>query len=113
MAVPKQRHTETMSVSESRKQYSEVLNRVYREEEQVIIEKNGIPVAAIVPMSVVRDAASTEKRRADLRAAFAATRAEFRGIPSDDIEREIERATAEVETDRRERGSSDASASAP
>jgi prevent-host-death family protein len=104
MAAPKQRTTETMSVSESRKQYSEILNRVYRDKEQVVIEKNGIPVAAIVPMSVVRDAKMTEeRRRAELRAAFESTRAEFRDIPSDEIEREIEKAIAEVEQNRRER----------
>jgi len=103
MVAPKQRTTETMSVSESRRQYSEVLNRVYRDEEQIIIEKNGIPVAAIVPMAVVRDAEVINRRRADLRAAFEATRAEFRDIPSEEIEREIEKAIAEVEEELRER----------
>jgi prevent-host-death family protein len=103
MAARKQRTTETMNVSESRKQYSEILNRVYRDEEQVVIEKNGIPVAAIVPMSVVRDAEATAKRRAELRAAFEATRAEFRDIPPDEIEREIEKAIAEVDEARRQR----------
>jgi prevent-host-death family protein len=101
MAVPRQRTTGTMSVSESRKQYSEILNRVYRDEEQVVIEKNGIPVAAIVPLSVVRDAEATTRRRAELRAAFEATRAEFQDIPPEEIEREIERAIAEVDEDRR------------
>jgi len=102
-----------MNVSESRRQYSEILNRIYRDEEQVIIEKNGIPVAAIVPMSVVRDAELTEERRAELRAAFEATRAEFRDIPPDEIEREIEKAIAEVEEERRQRRSRSTSADQP
>lgn len=97
MAHPKPRITETMSVSESRKQYSDILNRVFKYNERVVIEKNGIPVAAIVPMSVVRDATFTERRRAELRAAFEATRQEFRGIPPEEIESEIERAIIEVE----------------
>ena len=113
MALRKQRRTETMNVSESRRQYSEILNRIYRDEEQVIIEKNGIPVAAIVPMSVVRDAELTEERRAELRAAFEATRAEFRDIPPDEIEREIEKAIAEVEEERRQRRSRSTSADQP
>jgi prevent-host-death family protein len=103
MALPKKPTTETMSVSESRKQYSEILNRVYRDQEQVIIEKNGIPVAAIVPISTVRDAESFASRRTDLQAAFEATRAEFRDIPPDEIEAEIAKAISEVEERRRER----------
>ncbi len=102
MALPKSPITETMSVSESRKQYSEILNRVFKDDERVVIKKNGIPVAAIVPMSVLRDATFTERRRAELRAAFEATREEFRGIPPEEIEREIERAINEVEESRRE-----------
>ena len=100
MALPKSPITETMSVSESRKQYSEILNRVFKDDERVVIEKNGIPVAAIVPMSVVRDATFTERRRAELRAAFEVTREEFQGIPPEEIEREIEKAIIEVEESR-------------
>jgi prevent-host-death family protein len=96
MALPEQRPTETMNESQSREQYSEILDRVQRDEEQIIIEKNGVPVAAIVPMSVLRDAESTARRRANLRAAFESTREEFRDIPPDEIEREIEKAIAEV-----------------
>lgn len=104
MALPKKRAIETMNVSESRKQYSELLNRVHRDEQQIIIEKNGIPVAAIVPMNVVRDAEATNRRRQELRTAFKATQREFQDIPPDEIEREIEKAIAEVEEDRRRRG---------
>jgi prevent-host-death family protein len=103
MALPKKSKTETMSVSESRKQYSELLNRVYRDQEQVIIEKNGIPVAAIVPISTMKDAESRASRRADLQAALEATRAEFRDIPPEEIEAEIAKAISDVEKSRRER----------
>ena len=96
MAAPKQRTIETMSVSESRKQYSEILNRVYREKEQVVIEKNGIPVAAIVPMSVVRDAKMTEERRAAALSSLREVQEAFAGIPQDELERELEAALAEA-----------------
>lgn len=96
MAVPKQRTTETMSVSESRKQYSEILNRVYRDEEQVVIEKNGIPVAAIVPISVVRDAEMTAERRAQALASLRQVQQAFAGIPEDELERELDKALAEA-----------------
>jgi prevent-host-death family protein len=103
MALPKKQKTETMSVSASRKQYSEIINRVYRDQDQVIIEKNGIPVAAIVPVSTVKDVESMESRREDLQAAFEATRAEFRDIPPQEIEAEITKAISDIEESRRER----------
>jgi len=103
MALPKQRTTETMSEADSRARYSEILERVLQDEDRVIIEKDGVPVAAIVPLSVVRDAETTERRRQDLREAFEATRKAMRGIPPDEIEREIENAIAEVEESRRQR----------
>ena len=111
MALPKQRTTETMSEADSREQYSEILDRVRKDEDRVIIEKDGVPVAAIVRLSVVRDAETTERRRQELREAFEATRKAMRGIPPDEIEREIEKAIVEVEEARRQRGHTTTSAS--
>lgn len=96
MALPKKRATETMNVSESRKQYSELLNRVHRDEQQIIIEKNGIPVAAIVPMSVVRDAEVTEQSRKAAIDAFRKVQDAFVDIPEDELERELSKALAEA-----------------
>jgi prevent-host-death family protein len=96
MAVPKRRTTETMNVSESRKQYSELLNRVYRDQEQIIIEKNGIPLAAIVPLSVVRDAEAQQERREYALATLREVQQAFAGIPEDELERELEQALAEA-----------------
>lgn len=106
MALPNQRTTETMSESDLQTQLGELLQRVSQDEDRIIIEKDGVPVAAIVPLSVVRDAESTERRRQDLREAFEATREEMRGIPPDEIEREIAQAVADVDESRRQRDSS-------
>lgn len=98
MALPKQRTTETMNVSESRKQYSELLNRVYRGEEQIIIEKNGIPLAAIVPLSVVRDAEARQRQRERARSSLREVQAALAHVPEDELEREIEKALAEAKS---------------
>lgn len=100
-----------MSESDLRKQLGELLERVSQDEDRIIIEKDGVPVAAIVPLSVVRDAELTERRRQNLREAFEATRKEMRDIPPDEIEREIAQAVADVEESRRQRGSSPRSTS--
>jgi prevent-host-death family protein len=125
MVLRKKPVTETMSVSESRKQYSDILNRVYREGDQVIIEKNGIPVAAIVPVSAVRTTGQGENGRERLLGKLAEAdresgsltteeleregaeameileriQAGFKGIPEDELEREITKAIAEVNAD--------------
>jgi prevent-host-death family protein len=43
--------TETMQASDARGQWSDLLDRVYRKETCVLVEKDGIPVAAIVSAS--------------------------------------------------------------
>jgi prevent-host-death family protein len=40
--------TQTMKISEVKNQLSSVVNRVYRKETRVLVEKAGIPVAALV-----------------------------------------------------------------
>jgi len=84
MALLKQRITETINVSESGKQYSEILDRVYHGEEQIIIEKNGIPLAAIVPLSVVRDAEARQRER--VRSSLREVHAAFAHVPEDELE---------------------------
>ena len=101
MILPEQRTTETMDESQSREQYSEILDRVQRDEEQVIIEKNGVPVAAIVPMSVVRDAKIAENRRNKALAALERIQQGFADIPEDELDREVVNAVAEVKAEYR------------
>lgn len=101
MAVPKQRTVETMSVSEARQRFSETLNRVYLGDERVIIEKNGIPVAAIVPISTVRDAEITEQNRNAVLDAFRNLQDAFADVPEDELEQELANAVAEAKDIRR------------
>ncbi|MGI8406091.1 MAG: type II toxin-antitoxin system Phd/YefM family antitoxin [Thermomicrobiales bacterium] len=97
MALPKQPTTETMSVSESRKQYSEILNRVFLDDERIVIEKNGIPIAAIVPLSVVRDAEEKQRWRESLLQAWHDAQPGFVGVDEEEAEREIAEALDEIE----------------
>jgi prevent-host-death family protein len=41
--------TKTIKASDARQQFSQLLNEVFREESRVVVEKSGIPVAAIIP----------------------------------------------------------------
>lgn len=100
MALPKAPSTETLSVSEARRQFSETLNRVYRDSDRVVIEKNGIPMAAMVPMADLSYVRNREEGRQGLLDVLNRTRSSFSGVPDDEIEREIEMAVAEVKAER-------------
>lgn len=105
MTSPKPRTTETMSVSEARRKFSDALDRVRRENVRIVVEKSGIPVGAFVSMEDMSRLERLEKARAermeDLRQALQMTREEFRDIPADEIEREIQKAIEEVDAERR------------
>lgn len=101
MAVKAHPVLDTMTVSQARQQFSETLNRVYRGEARVVVEKSGIPVAAIVPMAVLRSAEEKEQhRRAFLRALKGAQKG-FLDVSEEDAEREIANALEDIKRERR------------
>ena len=57
-----QRSTETINVSEVRQEFATVLNSVFRNERRVLVEKSGIPVAAVVSVEDLRRLEQFEKR---------------------------------------------------
>lgn len=100
MAPPKTPAIETMNVSEARKQFSDLLNRVHRDDELIVIEKSGIPVAGIVPMNVVRAAQEKEAQRQKLLQVLNTPRTGFANVSDEEIELEIEKALAEIKQER-------------
>ena len=40
--------TQVMKASEARAQWSQLLNKVFRSQTRVVVEKSGIPVAAVI-----------------------------------------------------------------
>lgn len=103
MAATKTPITETKTVSEARRTFSETLNRVYRGETRVVVERNGIPVGVLVAPRDLADIDEMQRRRDTLRSALEESRAAFEGIPAWEIEREIELAIEQVEAQRRQK----------
>lgn len=101
MALPKQRTTETMSVSEARQRFSDALNRVREDDVRIIVEKSGIPVAAVVPISVLEGDEERERRRQEALAALKIAQSGFVGEPEEEVEREIAMAIEEVKQETR------------
>ncbi|MCX6020770.1 MAG: type II toxin-antitoxin system Phd/YefM family antitoxin [Chloroflexi bacterium] len=100
--------TQTMKASDARQNWSQVLNQVFRGETRVLVEKSGIPVAAIISAEdFQRLSRFDEQRRQEFKALFA-TQAAFQDVPDDELEQEITRALAEVRRQRRRQPSNSA-----
>ncbi len=83
--------TETMKISEVRGQLNTLVNRVYRKETRVLVEKSGIPVAAIVSTDDLRRLGQLDAERADRFGVIDKMRQAFAGVPDEEIERETDR----------------------
>ena len=106
--------TETITATDARQHFASVINRVARKQARVLIEKSGIPVAGIVSADDLRDLANLDAQRAERYRILEAMRAPVRDVPPEEIERESERALAEVRAEMREerdRGASPRSSS--
>lgn len=96
--------TESKNLSTARQEFSQLVNRVYRGETRVLVEKSGIPVAAIVSaedLKYLKELDDVRERRHQL---LEEMRAPFKDIPAEEVEREIAKALGEVRQEmRRER----------
>lgn len=94
--------TTTMNVTEARAQFSSLLNSVFRGEQRVIVEKNGIPVAALISADHLAwleryealDMADRKRMLAEMRQAFA-------DVTTEEIEEQVARSIQEVREEQR------------
>ena len=93
--------TETLKASEARAGWAALLNRVFRRQAHVVIEKSGIPVAVLIsPREYAWFQTMLAQRARDFEA-IERLRAAFADVPDDEIEREVDHALAEVRAERR------------
>ncbi|MFN8560028.1 MAG: type II toxin-antitoxin system Phd/YefM family antitoxin [Dehalococcoidia bacterium] len=95
--------TQTIAASEARQHFSQLLNQVFRREKRVVIEKSGVPVAALVSADDLEQLRRFEEQRREDFAVLDRIREAFRGVPAEEIEQEVARALAEVRAERRSR----------
>jgi prevent-host-death family protein len=94
--------TQTMKAMEARQQWSKLLNKVFHRETRVVIERSGIPVAAVVS---IEDLKRLQRLAAEREQAFKALDASwkaFEGIPLDDMEEQVAKAVTEARAELRE-----------
>jgi prevent-host-death family protein len=95
--------TKTIKASEARQQFSQLLNEVFRRESRVLVEKSGIPVAAIISAEDFKRLARLEQERAEQFKILDEIGAAFQDVPAEEIEREVKRAITQVRQQNRQR----------
>ena len=88
--------TKTMAISEVREVFSSVVAAVSRNEGRVLLEQDGSPVAAIISATDLEQLARYELARAERIKVLDELREAFKDVPDEEIEREADRAVAEI-----------------
>jgi prevent-host-death family protein len=91
----------TIKASVARQQFSQLLNDVFRTENRVVVEKSGIPVAAIIPAKDLQRLTQLEAERNNDFAILDEMREAFKDIPAEEIEREVAKAISQVRKENR------------
>ena len=90
--------TQTMKISDVKTQLSSLVNEVYRKEKRVLVEKAGIPVAAIISVADLERLAQLEQERAQRFQVIDRVRDAFQGVPAEEIEQATDRILAGIRT---------------
>ena len=94
--------TRTINVTEARQKWSELLNKVFRSRSRFIVEKSGIPVAAIISAQDLERFNRWEARRQERFKVLEEMGEPFKDVPPEEIEREVTKALTEVREEMRE-----------
>jgi prevent-host-death family protein len=93
---PRTRTAATMKISEVKSRLNSLVNEIYRNETRILVEKSGIPVAAIVPIADARRLARLDELDREAREILEAMRAPFDDIAAEEIEQQTERIIADM-----------------
>lgn len=92
--------TQTLRSSQARDAWGQILDQVACRETRVVVERDGVPVAAIVSTDDLARLEQLEQQRQRDLATLRASQDGFKDEPADDVEREIARALSEVRAER-------------
>ena len=101
--------TRSMKISDVKNQFSSLVNEVSRNHTRVIVEKHGVPVAAIVSTGDLQRLSQLDRGREELFKVVDRMREAFKDVPPEEIEREADRSVREAR-ERRRRQVSDVAA---
>jgi hypothetical protein len=90
-----------MKISDVKNTLSCLVNKIYRKETRVLVEKAEIPVVALRSAEDLERLPQLDEEDQQARKVLEAMRAPFRGITSEDIQQEADKAIAQVRARRR------------
>jgi hypothetical protein len=90
-----------MKLSDVEACLASLIDAIQGRETRILIEAEGVPVAALVSIEDLQQLVSLDKERAERWQILEAMRAPFRRVPTEEIEREAAKAIAEVRAERR------------
>ena len=99
----REKATETMTATAVREHWSDVVNKVARNETRVVVEKSGAPVVVIISARDYEWLKELDARREAMHEALMAFSEPFKAVPVDELEREVAKAIAEVRAENRQR----------
>lgn len=88
--------TQVMKASEVRKEWSQLLNKVFKGQTRVVVEKSGIPVAAVISAEDLERLTKIEKQRAERFKVLDEIGEAFKDVPQEKLLSEITRAIKQV-----------------
>jgi prevent-host-death family protein len=92
--------TQRIKASEVRQDWSQLINRVFLEETRVIVERSGIPVAAIIPIADLERLNRLQAEHKERFKPIQDTWQAFKDVPAEEIEREVAQAIAAIRQER-------------
>ena len=90
-----------MKASDVRQQWSQLLNNVFRNQDRIVVERSGIPVAAVISVDDLKLFIQLEEQRNKRFEALDAIRKAFKDVSSEKIEEEVDKAITEVRAEKR------------
>jgi PHD/YefM family antitoxin component YafN of YafNO toxin-antitoxin module len=89
-------HIGSLDITEVQRDLVSLVHDVTQEQSRVLVEEDGVPVAAIIPLADYRQLARLDAQIAERRRVVEAIQESFSDVPPDELEREIAKAVAEV-----------------
>ncbi len=93
--------TQVMKASDVRAQWSQLLNNVFRNKARVVVEKSGIPVAAVISAEDLQRFTQMEEQRAKRFEVLNRIGEAFKDVPEKELNRQVKKAINEVRAEKR------------